>query len=198
MERINFFRGYSRTFPSSSSTRIESDAQPVITPLAFATTTAPESRAAIYSIPVPTRGASVRSSGTACLCILHPIRARLASSCSRNGTRLAAILTSCFGQTSIYPTRSGETLGKPSPNLERILSSRKRPFPSRRAFACAITCSSSISAERYSTSSLTLPFTTFLYGVSRKPNLFIRTYVERETIRPMFGPSGVSIGQIRP
>ena len=31
-----------------------------------------------------------------------------------------------------------------------------------------------------------------------KPNSLIRAYVAREPIRPMFGPSGVSIGHIRP
>ena len=37
------------------------------------------------SIPVPTVGGSVISSGTAWRCMLDPIRARLASSCSRKG-----------------------------------------------------------------------------------------------------------------
>ena len=42
-----------------------------------ATTNAPESTAALYSMPVPTSGASVRSSGTACRCMLAPISARM-------------------------------------------------------------------------------------------------------------------------
>src|SRR3712207_7463932 len=37
------------------------------------------------SSPVPIKGASVLSKGTACLCMLDPINARLASSCSRKG-----------------------------------------------------------------------------------------------------------------
>ena len=65
-------------------------------------------------------------------------------------------------------------------------------------FACAIVKCSSFSAVRKSISSLTRPPVTFRYGVSMKPNSFVRAYVDSELIRPMFGPSGVSIGQIRP
>jgi len=45
---------------------------------------------------------------------------------------------------------------------------------------------------------VTRPLVTFRYGVSMNPNSFVRAYVDRDEIRPMFGPSGVSIGQIRP
>jgi hypothetical protein len=56
-----------------------------------------------------------------------------------------------------------------------------------------------MSAERNSTDFLsTEPFLTFQYGVSRKPNSLTRAYVESEEMRPMFGPSGVSIGHMRP
>src|SRR6266545_4482574 len=55
-----------------------------------ATTQAPESRAVMYSMPVPTYGARARSSGTACRCMFDPISARFASSFSRNGTSEAA------------------------------------------------------------------------------------------------------------
>ena len=57
---------------------------------------------------------------------------------------------------------------------------------------------SSFSAVRNSMSSVTRPLTTFRYGVSMKPNSFVLAYVDSEEIRPMFGPSGVSMGQIRP
>jgi hypothetical protein len=63
-------------------------------------TTAPESRAVTRSMPVPTSGASPRISGTAWRCMFEPMSARLASSFSRNGIRLAATETSCFGDTS--------------------------------------------------------------------------------------------------
>src|ERR1041385_6369533 len=53
-------------------------------PLRLARITAPESRAVTPSIPVPTIGASARSRGTDWRCMFAPIRARLASSCSRN------------------------------------------------------------------------------------------------------------------
>ena len=44
----------------------------------------------LVSMPVPTSGASGTSSGTAWRCMFEPIRARLASSCSRNGISDAA------------------------------------------------------------------------------------------------------------
>ena len=48
------------------------------------------------------------------------------------------------------------------------------------------------------TSPVTVPLSTVRYGVSMKPYLLTRANVESELIRPMFGPSGVSIGQMRP
>ena len=45
---------------------------------------------------------------------------------------------------------------------------------------------------------MTLPFTTLRYGVSRKPYSLVRAYSASELMRPMFGPSGVSIGHTRP
>ena len=50
------------------------------TPSALATIVDPESLAATYSTPVPTIGDSGLNTGTACLCMFEPIRARLASS----------------------------------------------------------------------------------------------------------------------
>ena len=44
----------------------------------------------------------------------------------------------------------------------------------------------------------TLPFSTFLYGVSKKPIGFTLENTANEEIKPMFGPSGVSIGQSLP
>ena len=70
-------------------------------PLRRQMTTAPESRAVTPSMPVPTSGASPRSSGTDWRCMLEPISARLASSFSRNGISEAATDTSCFGLTSM-------------------------------------------------------------------------------------------------
>jgi hypothetical protein len=52
-------------------------------------------------MPVPTSGASLRSSGTDWRCMFEPIRARLASSCSRNGIIAVATDTICRGETSI-------------------------------------------------------------------------------------------------
>ncbi len=47
-------------------------------------------------------------------------------------------------------------------------------------------------------SSETVPVSTRRYGVSMNPNSLIRAYVERDEMSPMFGPSGVSMGQMRP
>ncbi len=58
---------------------------PTTVPGLRASTTSPLLRAACASMPVPTIGASLTSSGTACFCMFEPISARLASSCSRNG-----------------------------------------------------------------------------------------------------------------
>src|ERR1700687_2657380 len=70
-------------------------------PLRLARMTAPESRAVTPSMPVPTNGASATSRGTDCRCMFAPISARLASSCSRNGTSEAATETSCFGEAGV-------------------------------------------------------------------------------------------------
>ena len=73
--------------------------------------TAPESRATFSSSPVPTSGACGKSSGTDWRCMFEPIRARLASSCSRNGISAAAMETSCSGATSMNSMRSGGSSG---------------------------------------------------------------------------------------
>ncbi|SKW10219.1 Uncharacterised protein [Mycobacteroides abscessus subsp. massiliense] len=72
-----------------------------MTPAFSATTTSPASMAARSSIPVPTSGASLRTSGTAWRCMLAPMRARLASSCSRNGIMAVATDTIWRGETSM-------------------------------------------------------------------------------------------------
>ena len=68
--------------------------------LALLATTMLELRVTSTSMPVLTTGTSVRSSGTACFCMLEPISARFASLCSRKGMRLAETPTSCLGETS--------------------------------------------------------------------------------------------------
>ena len=95
--------------PSSSSglTTMRAASTDSTTPSRLATTVTPESRATTASMPVPTSGASVRSSGTAWRCMFEPISARFASSFSRNGISDAATDTSWFGDTSIISTSSG-------------------------------------------------------------------------------------------
>ena len=76
-------------------------------PARSASTSTPESYAVLPSMPVPTRGGSGWTSGTAWRCMLEPMRARLASSCSRNGIRDADTEMICFGDTSMYWMESG-------------------------------------------------------------------------------------------
>ena len=62
---------------------------------------APESKATSFSIPVPTKGDSFLIKGTACLIMLDPINALLASSFSKKGINAAATETTCLGDTSM-------------------------------------------------------------------------------------------------
>ena len=66
-----------------------------------AVTQAPESRATVSSMPVATSGGSGIRSGTAWRIMLAPISARLASSCSRNGTSAAETEMTCMGEMSM-------------------------------------------------------------------------------------------------
>jgi len=95
--------------PSSSSgfTTMREASANSTTPSRFATTVTPESRATTASMPVPISGACVRINGTAWRCMFEPIRARFASSFSRNGINEAATDTNWFGDTSIMSTASG-------------------------------------------------------------------------------------------
>src|SRR5207253_8392665 len=54
-------------------------------------------------------GASARTNDTAWRCMLAPMRARLASSCSRNGIMAVATETIYFGETSMRSTSDGGT-----------------------------------------------------------------------------------------
>src|SRR5947207_620255 len=94
----------------SALTTMRAESTCSTTPSRRATTVTPESRATTRSMPVPTSGASVRRSGTAWRCMLEPMRARLASSFSRNGISDAATDTSWFGDTSMNSTLSGVTM----------------------------------------------------------------------------------------
>ncbi|CFP61306.1 Uncharacterised protein [Bordetella pertussis] len=88
---------------SSSLTRITTRSASTwsTTPPRSACTVVPESTATVRSTPVPTSGFSGRRQGTAWRCMLAPISARLASSCSRNGISDAATDTICDGATSM-------------------------------------------------------------------------------------------------
>ena len=109
-----------------------------ITPSSSANTKIPESLAALYSIPVPTIGLSVIISGTAWRCMLAPIKALLASSCSKKGIMAAAIETNCFGETSTYCTLSLSTSITSFLNLTLIRGWTNFPFLSTGSDAWAI------------------------------------------------------------
>jgi len=94
-----------------ASTMISSAVTRVMVPPRRAMMTAPESRATFSSNPVPTSGACGKRSGTDWRCMFEPMRARLASSCSRNGMSAAAMDTSCSGATSISSMSSGFSNG---------------------------------------------------------------------------------------
>ena len=73
-------------------------------PLAWARTTMLEFWAGLALHAGGHHGGSVTNSGTAWRCMLEPIKARLASSCSRNGIRPAETPTIWPGATSMYCT----------------------------------------------------------------------------------------------
>ncbi len=127
-----------------------------------AITQTPESLAALYSIPVAMMGASGLIRGTAWRCMLEPIRARFASSFSRNGIIAVATETSCLGETSIYWTLLGYTSIIWSWYRQPTRLLIKRPSSSRGSLAPAMIYGSSSSAVIYSVFSVTLPSTTFL------------------------------------
>ena len=60
------------------------------TPFRFSNYSNTESKATSPSIPVPTKGDSGLSNGTACLIMFDPIKALFASSFSKNGIKEAA------------------------------------------------------------------------------------------------------------
>ena len=80
--------------------------------------------------------------------MLEPIRARFASSCSKNGINEAAIDTSCFGETSIKEASLGSISRKSPLNLAVIRSEVNCPESSKGLLAWAMTSFSSWSAVR--------------------------------------------------
>ena len=91
------------------STVMASPEHSVTVPSSSAMIMSAASRAARASTPVPMYGASAFTSGTACFCMLAPMSARLASSCSRNGMSDVPTETICFGDTSMSCTSAGGT-----------------------------------------------------------------------------------------
>ena len=162
------------------------------TPSPSAINTSPESSAARASMPVPTNGASGMMSGTACFCMLAPISARWASSCSTKGISEVATEMICLVDTSISSTSSGltksisdvveddlfdEPTRRPVPTGPRRTSTRSArmtPFSSTSVLAWAMTNRSSSSAVKYLISPVTLPEVTTRYGVSMKPYSLMR------------------------
>ena len=105
-ERMNFCSVYSSRFEPWVTT-IRSASTWVTSPALRARTTSPVSTAARCSMPVPISGGSGFNSGTAWRCMLEPISARLASSCSRKGISAVATDQIWVGETSIRSTSLG-------------------------------------------------------------------------------------------
>ncbi len=80
--------------------------------------------------------------------MFDPISARFASSFSRNGIRLAATETSCFGLTSMYSTSSRCFRTKLPACRALTRSLTMLPSASRPTFACATMYLSSSQADR--------------------------------------------------
>ena len=129
----------------------------------------PELRATSRSMPVPTIGGSATSSGTACRCMLEPINARLASSCSRNGIKPAETPTIWLGATSMYCDLVGRHHLEVGPVAGDDRCRRRSCRSSTGVSAGATYASLSSSARSHTTSSVTLPLLTLRYGVTRKP-----------------------------
>ena len=149
LERMNFVSGYS-CLPSLPSTTILSASTSATVPASSARITSPVSTAARYSRPVPTSGACVIISGTACRCMFAPISARFASLCSRNGISAVATETICAGATSMNSTSLGRAVtASPSRERQSTCSSTKRPvLSSTCALAWAIVYCASSAASR--------------------------------------------------
>ena len=115
--------------------------------------------AARRSMPVPISGGSGFSSGTAWRCMFEPIRARLASSCSRNGISAVATDQIWVGETSIRSTSFGAAVAYSSSRARHRTCGpfSLLVFGSTSAFAWAITCSSSWVASRWTILSVTTP-----------------------------------------
>ena len=80
--------------------------------------------------------------------MFEPIKARLASSFSRNGTKAAATDTSCLGETSMNCTWSGVVMTKFPPLRQETSSSVRRLRLSMVALAWAMVYFASSIAER--------------------------------------------------
>jgi hypothetical protein len=160
---------------------------------------APESRATTASMPVPTNGASARTSGTAWRCMFEPMSARLASSFSRNGMSAAATDTSCFGaDTSMRCPVRRRHQEVDVARRRQTTSSSVKPLVRQLGVGLGDVVLRLLHGGEVDHLVGDLAVATLRYGVSMKPYLFTRAKVASELIRPMFGPSGVSIGQMRP
>ena len=129
----------------------------------------PEFSATGFSMPVATMGGWGARSGTAWRCMFEPMSARFASSCSRNGIRLAETPTSCFGLMSTYSTSSLGMRRKSPLTRATTASAVIRPWASVGTSAGASVCCISSSARMNRTSLSIFPLLTLRYGVMRKP-----------------------------
>ena len=135
--------------------------------------------------------------------MFDPMRARLASSFCKKGIIDVATENTILGETSIRSILFLSNCEVSSLKRPDTFLLMKYPFSSNGSLACATVYASSSSAVIYTTSSVTLGFSgsdlsTTLYGASINPYSFNLAKDANELIRPMLGPSGVSIGHILP
>ena len=130
--------------------------------------------------------------------MLAPISARFASSCSRNGTSEAATDTICAGDTSMYWMRSAPTrIDSPASTRGDQVAGQLAVLVQRR-IGLGDDVLAFLDGRQVVDLIGDLAVDHRRYGVSMKPYSFRRAYRASELIRPMFGPSGVSIGHTRP
>ena len=117
-------------------------------------------------MPVPTSGLSLTSVGTAWRCMLEPIRARLASSCSRNRISAAPPKPPAWATRPCnQPARRHDGKFVHVTHGDQVID--KRMFLSRVADAWAMT-SRLVDGGQNSISSVTLPFHNLAVGLSEE------------------------------
>ena len=144
--------------------------------------------------PVPTNGASALMRGTACA--LHVLTHQRTVGVVVLEERINEVGTGhLFGQTP-----SCDFFGRYEVRVTKAprddVSTSERAVVVERVLACAMVCLSSSCAVTYTTSSLTLPFTTYpTIGCLDETESFTWGKLAREVMSPMLAPSASRSGR---